>query len=144
MTSKFRKLFSNFDLHCTSCHPLYSVCLFVQPLSGKWLDELVLLNVWWQRARPGCIHLLIIKGVKWLYLDTDSLRHINAGEGEEREREKKLGGLMNSLRAHCHVDPETLMLLPGHRVFLLWISVTFASDSQSHHRKCNEALKYYI
>lgn len=35
------------------------------------------------------INLLNIKGVKWLYLDTDRLRHINAGEGEERE--SKLG-----------------------------------------------------
>jgi len=49
--------------------------------------------------------------------------NINAGEGEGRERERKRdrererwsrGSLMNLLRAHCHVDAESLMLLPGH------------------------------
>jgi len=87
------------------------------------LDEIVLLSVWWQRARPGCVHLLVMKGLKWLYLDTDKLKHKRRWRWGERERERKRdrererwsrGSLMNLLRAHCHVDAESLMLLPGH------------------------------
>lgn len=60
------------------------------------------MSVWWQKARPGSIRLLLINGLKWLHLDTDRLRHIHTGEGEERETERELNELaQSSLSCWC-------------------------------------------
>lgn len=54
------------------------------------------------------------------------LRHTSAGEGERA-----------ALNEHAHSS------VSRRGCFLQWISVTFASDSQSHHSKHSQALKYY-
>lgn len=111
----------------------------VERTSGSWEGG----GIRWARdgRRPGraafiCSSLMEWSGYTWTLTGWDTYTQVKV----RRERES----LMNSLKAHCHVAVESLMLFPGHCVFLQWINVTFASNSQSNHRKRSQALKYDI